>query len=129
MNVCLDTDVLIDCLRGLPAAQAWLAAEATETLFIPGVVAMELLMGARNKSDLEKIRKFVETFPVLWHNPNEFERAYLLLVEYRSTLNLSIPDCFIAATALERSLRLYTFNVRHYQAIPGLDVQIPYQRS
>lgn len=39
----LDTDVLIDCLRGLPAADAWLRESADQQFAIPGIVAMELL--------------------------------------------------------------------------------------
>lgn len=35
----------------------------------------------------------------------------------------------IAAMALARSARLYTFNTKHFQVIVGLDVQSPYARS
>jgi predicted nucleic acid-binding protein len=42
---------------------------------------------------------------------------------------LSIPDCLIAAMALARSARLYTFNLKHFRIIEGLDVQSPYTRS
>jgi predicted nucleic acid-binding protein len=44
----LDTDVLIDCLRGMPAAKLWLASAAGEAFGVPGVVAMELLVGSRD---------------------------------------------------------------------------------
>lgn len=128
MSVLLDTDVLIDCLRGLPAAQQWLASHSGDPLFVPAVAAMELLVGARNQSDLDKIRKFLDTFQVLWHGVSEFERAYDLLIVHRLSTNLSIPDCLIASAALERSLPLYKFNSRHFRAINGLDVQEPYQR-
>jgi predicted nucleic acid-binding protein len=43
----LDTDILIDCLRGVPAARTWLESAAKEAFGIPGIVAMELLIGAR----------------------------------------------------------------------------------
>jgi predicted nucleic acid-binding protein len=43
--VLVDTDVLVDCLRGTPPAKAWLERASTEVLGIPGVVAMELLIG------------------------------------------------------------------------------------
>jgi predicted nucleic acid-binding protein len=45
----LDTDVLIDCLRGMPAAQSWLTRAADETFQVPGIVAMELLDSFQNK--------------------------------------------------------------------------------
>ncbi len=38
----LDTDILIDCLRGVPAARTWLESAAAEVFGIPGIVAMAL---------------------------------------------------------------------------------------
>src|ERR1700736_850773 len=55
----LNTDVLVDCLRGTPAAKAWLEHASTEVLGIPGVVAMELLIGCRNRAESEKLQKFL----------------------------------------------------------------------
>ena len=40
--------------------------------------------------------------------------------------SLEIPDAFIAATALEHAIPLYTRNARHFQMIVGLDVRQPY---
>jgi predicted nucleic acid-binding protein len=45
MTALVDTDVLVDILRGTPAAQAWLASVPTTAFAIPGVVAMELVVG------------------------------------------------------------------------------------
>jgi predicted nucleic acid-binding protein len=66
----LDTDVLIDCQRGLPAAAAWLQTEATQRFVIPGIVAMELVAGCRNKNDLWITRTFLERFDILWPDTN-----------------------------------------------------------
>lgn len=57
--VLVDTDVLVDCLRGTPPAKAWLERASTEVLGIPGVVAMELLIGCRNRAEIEKLQKFL----------------------------------------------------------------------
>jgi predicted nucleic acid-binding protein len=43
--VLVDTDVLVDCLRGTSPAKAWLQDASAEVLGIPGVVAMELIIG------------------------------------------------------------------------------------
>jgi uncharacterized protein (DUF433 family) len=51
-----------------------------------------------------------------------------LLAEHRLTSELGIPDCVIAAMSLIRKARLYTFNLKHVQVIPGIDVQEPYSR-
>lgn len=121
MNTLLDTDVLIDCLRGTAAAQEWLARAASETFQVPGVVAMELVVGCQNQADLQRVRKFLSSFDVVWPEATEFARAYELLAAHYLASRLSIPDCLIAAMALSRSALLYTFNLRHFQALPGLD--------
>jgi len=59
----------------------------------------------------------------------EFAKAYELLAAHWLSSRLSIPDCLIAAMALTRSARLYTFNLKHFKAVPGLDVQQPYARE
>lgn len=124
----VDTDVLIECLRGSSAAKAWLTSFQKEALGIPGVVAMELLMGCRNQSELDLTRKFLASFHVVWPDSPEFERGCELLISLRLSSGLGIPDCLIAAMALSRGSRLYTFNMKHFQAVPGLDAQQPYPR-
>jgi len=51
------------------------------------------------------------------------------MATYRLTSALSIPDYLITAMALARSARLYTFNLRHFQIMAGLDAQEPYARA
>src|SRR6266446_1978279 len=52
--VLVDTDVLVDCLRGTAPAKEWLARASAEVLGIPGVVAMELVIGCRNQGELHR---------------------------------------------------------------------------
>lgn len=52
--ILVDTDVLVDCLRGTDAARQWLESSG-ETLGIPGVVAMELVVGCRNRAELQRL--------------------------------------------------------------------------
>ena len=127
--VFVDTDVLIECLRGSVTARNWLQGAPKETFGIPGVVAMELLMGCRNQPDLQQTRKFLSTFTVAWPEASEFAAAYELLATHRLASGLGIPDCLIAAMALARGVRLYTFNLKHFKIISGLDVQQPYPRT
>jgi predicted nucleic acid-binding protein len=68
-------------------------------------------------------------FATVWPEASEFAAAYDLLLAHRLSSGLNIPDCLIAATALTRAGRLYTFNLKHFQAVVGLDVREPYQRS
>ncbi len=127
MNL-VDTDVLVDCLRGTVPARAWLEQVATDSFGIPGVVAMELVMGCQDREALTQIQRFLGTFVMVWPEASEFAAAYDLLLAHRLISGLNIPDCLIAATALTRAARLYTFNLKHFQAVSGLDVQQPYER-
>ena len=128
MTVCLDTDVLIDYLRGVPEARNWLDSMPAETYFVPGIVAMELLMGCQNQAELTRTKTFLDRLNRVWPDVDDMSRAYDLLATYRLLTALSIPDCIIAAIVLNRSARLCTFNLKHYRVIDGLDVQEPYQR-
>ncbi len=129
MTVLLDTDILVDCLRGTQAARVWLESITTESFQIPGIVAMELVAGCRDQIELQRVQKFLGVFDVVWPEAIEFEKAYELLANYWLSSRLSIPDCVIAAMALTRSARLYTFNHKHFKSIATLDVQQPYSRD
>jgi predicted nucleic acid-binding protein len=124
----VDTDVLVDCLRGTGPAKAWLQQLEKDPFAIPAVVAMELVMGCRDREDLERVQKFLGAFAIVWPEAAEFEAAYNLLLAHRLSSGLNIPDCLISAMALKREARLYTFNFKHSQAVSGLDVQQPYAR-
>ena len=55
----LDTDILVDCLRGVAAARTWLESAASQTFGIPGIVAMELVVGCRNQAEQQRVQKFL----------------------------------------------------------------------
>jgi predicted nucleic acid-binding protein len=126
---CLDTDVLIDCWRGVPAARAWLSGASEVEAMIPGIVAMEMVAGCRNAREVQEVDRFLADFAVEWPESSEIANAYVLLAKYRPSTGLAIPDSIVASMAMSRSARLYTFNTRHYATIDGLDVALPYARS
>lgn len=55
--------------------------------------------------------------------------AHELLITYRLAYGVGIPDCLIAAMMIQRQGQLLTFNLKHYQAFPCLDVREPYLRD
>lgn len=48
VDLVVDTDMLIDALRGDDRARAWLATIEPQVLGIPVLVRMEILLGARS---------------------------------------------------------------------------------
>lgn len=128
MSALLDTDVLIDALRGTPGAKAWLERMPTTVFAIPGIVTMELVAGCRNQGELRQLERFLNRFTIVWTEPAEFAQAYNLFATHWLASKLSIPDCLIAAMALSRGATVYSFNSKHFNVIAGLDVQEPYTR-
>ncbi len=125
----LDTDILIECLRGSAAAQTWIEAATEREFYVPGIVAMELVLGCRNKQELRTVQKFLNKFDLIWPTTADFIHAYQLLSNHHLAVASSIPDCLIAAMSLQRSATLCTFNAKHYRHILNLDLEVPYVRQ
>jgi len=95
--ILIDTDVLVDYLRGSAAAKNWLDNVRDDALAVPGIVAMELVIGCRSQRELRELESFVDALTVVWPEAHEFEHSYRLLVAHRLTSGLGIPDWLIAA--------------------------------
>jgi predicted nucleic acid-binding protein len=124
----LDTDVLIDIRRRVPAAVAWLQQLAARP-FIPGFAAMELLQGVRNKRELVEVQKFLARFNVVWPTEADCAKALADFTALQLSHALGLLDALIAATVVGRGATLCTFNVKHYRAVPALATAQPYPRS
>jgi predicted nucleic acid-binding protein len=122
----LDTDVMIDVLRGHPPAVAWLAGLGTTPVGLPGLVAMELLQGCQNLSDQQRLEKQLLQFALHWPTSADCQRAYLDFAAYRLSHNLGLLDSLIGHTAVGLNDRLATFNLEHYGVIASLQAFQPY---
>jgi predicted nucleic acid-binding protein len=81
-----------------------------------------LYYGAVNKKELQKIKKhlgLLSIFPVDVLISTKFVE---LMETYSLSHKLSIPDALIALTALVYSLDLYTFNLKDFRFITGLNL-------
>jgi len=54
--------------------------------------------------------------------------ATRLIARLTLSSGLSLPDFLVAAQALNRRAVLCTFNVKHYSAVPGLGIEVPFPR-
>ena len=122
----LDTDVMIDILRGHPPAVAWLAGQGTTPIGLPGLVAMELLQGCQNLSEQQHLEKQLLRFALHWPTPSDCQRAYLDFAAYRLSHSLGLLDSLIGYKAFGLNDRLATFNLKHYGVIAGIQVFQPY---
>jgi predicted nucleic acid-binding protein len=72
--------------------------------------------------------KLVALLPTVWPSEADSHRALSNFANLHLSHNLGLLDALIAACAVGRSATLYTFNVKHYKAVPGLVVAQPYVR-
>jgi predicted nucleic acid-binding protein len=123
----LDTDVMIDVRRRHPPAVAWLRS-LTERPALPGLVVMELVEGCRDGREVRALMREIASFQICW--PSEADQARALATFARAHLShgLGLLDSLIGESAVGLSATLCTFNVRHFQAVPGLAIEQPYIR-
>jgi hypothetical protein len=117
----VDTDILVDAGRGVPEAVDCLKdIKASSTLTISLVTQMELMVGCRNKSELQKLDRFLKQFQIVKLNEAITDKAVELLRSYRLSHGLLIADSLIAATALTLNVAFISKNQRDYKFITGL---------
>ncbi|HBY92406.1 MAG TPA: VapC toxin family PIN domain ribonuclease [Chloroflexi bacterium] len=90
----LDTTVLIDLSRGnVKAADFVDPALADETpLYVSVISAMELIVGCRDKGEVEKAKNLIADFALVQVSPVASAQAYELVLTYSKSHGLTIPD-------------------------------------
>jgi tRNA(fMet)-specific endonuclease VapC len=127
-RVVIDTDILIDHLRGFLPARVFLNLiyDKKMTAFISTVTVMELLSG---KSALEENRRIkIERLLSLF---TPVDATYVIAQkagELRRRFGVNPIDSLIAATALILNCKLITCNISHYKIIPELNIYKPYDK-
>ena len=122
----VDTDVLIDAALQISKAIDCLdGLEQNSMLAISVITQMELFVGCRNKTELGNTKRFLQRFQVLKLSDQISDKAIGLLLQYRLSHGLAIPDALIAATAIAFNQPFISKNQRDYRFISGLRL-LPY---
>ena len=114
-----DTNILIDFLRGISAAEDLIAARPNS--FISVVSWIEVLAG----TDVEQeavVRAFLRRFLVIQLSPPVAARAF----QVRRDTRLKLPDAIILAAAQVHGCTLLTRNTKDYFG-RGFNVEFPYK--
>ena len=127
----VDTDILVDHLRGVSAARSWLADLAYPRRTIALITHMELLEGCQTRAERNELRRFLGSqFSVTYGLSHAVgETALALMERYRPAVALRMADALIAATCLANKEHLVTGNARHFHRIAGLQVITPAYRA
>jgi predicted nucleic acid-binding protein len=114
----LDTDVLIDFLRGVDASVKLMLA--MPALHISTVSVAELFAGVKNAKEERDLVRLIDECEVHDVTRDIATHAGQWKKKYFPSHGVQIPDALIAATASSHELPLYTLNVKHYPMISGL---------
>ena len=121
--ILVDTDVLIDFLRGYGPAVSFVN-DHSDRIVLSAIVVAELYASARGKKDdpeqtvLENLLSLFRVVPI----SNEIARlGGLYRRDYGPSHGISLPDALVAATAFLERAELKTLNVKHYPMFEGIE--------
>ena len=86
------------------------------------ITMMELILGARNKKEIENMQKAFRKIEIVNINEEISTMAYDLIFKYNKSHNLFINDAIIAATAIINKITLVTLNISDFRFIPGISL-------
>jgi predicted nucleic acid-binding protein len=112
--VVVDTNVLVDVLRGVPMAVSALERHSANEVVLPSMVRFEILAGAR-ASEKEAIASLLDACIDAPVDASIADEAASLARRYiRSHSGIDPIDYVVAATARLLDAELLTRNVKHF---------------
>ena len=119
-SILVDTDVLIDFLRGNTKAAAFINEISSRIILSPIVVA-ELYAGVKGKAELTILENFVSLFRVVPLTVEIAKIGGLYKRDFGKSHGVGLADAILAATADAEKAELKTLNVKLYPMISGLE--------
>lgn len=112
-SLLLDTDILINLLRGNEAARDFIAESLEENELLCSVISVaEIWAGMRSKEE-PATRSLIDSLKILDVSRDIAEKAGCMKGSVKSH-SLELDDCLIAATAFCTGAILATGNGKHY---------------
>jgi predicted nucleic acid-binding protein len=121
----LDTNIFIDVSRRHAPALNWLN-ENQLVFAVSSLVRMELILGAHNKPEQEKIITLLKSYQLVYPDAADAKWAMEQFEAHHLSHQIEIIDCFIAATSIRLDTPIYTRNVKDMSVLPGVMLRIPY---
>ncbi len=124
--ILVDSDVLIDALRGNSQARAFVKRHSDD-IHISVLTITELLTGTRNRKEERAVRDLLDLFVKVDVSEAIAEQAGRIRHKYGKSHGTGVVDAVIAATAEARDISLVTLNRKHYPMLEH--VKVPYKKS
>ncbi|MBM3333603.1 type II toxin-antitoxin system VapC family toxin [Candidatus Sumerlaeota bacterium] len=126
-DILLDTNVMIDFLRGHPSAIRFLSErEHTDRLLCSIVSVFELHQGCRNADEQARLDRFLASFTVVPIEHDDSLTALEWFRRWRLSHGIAMLDCLIGAAAYRLRIAFFTRDQDHFSLFPGLDLRAPY---
>jgi predicted nucleic acid-binding protein len=122
----VDTDVLVDYLRGQTAAAEWLESQSADVM-VSAITVAELFAGIKGERESRIVDRFLLAFVVLPATEEIARLAGQFRRDYGPSHGTGLADALIAATAAVSGALLATSNRRHFPMLPA--VVTPYRRA
>jgi predicted nucleic acid-binding protein len=124
----IDTDVLIDHLRGNLEALEFLENVMTDSVcYISAITIAELYVGVREGKERQILDQLIKEFQITTLNEKIAQRGGLYRRDYGKSHGVGLADALIAATAEDLGLKLVTLNKKHYPMLKK--IHVPYQKA
>jgi hypothetical protein len=117
--ILVDTDVLVDFLRGHRKAVAFVNANANR-LILSSIVVAELYAGVKGEAEEAALEDFVSLFHVVPVSAEIAKAGGLYKRDYGKSHGVGLADAVLAATAEAENAELKTLNTKHYPMLKGL---------
>lgn len=117
--ILLDTDIMVDFLRGYPKAVGLVKTHA-DTIVLSAIVVAELYAGVKGDLELMTLDNFVAFCLVLPVTQEIARTGGIHKRDYANSHGVGLADALIAATAQIEEIDLKTLNIKHYPMLKGL---------
>lgn len=123
--ILIDTDVIIDHLRGVEEARELLKTveDGSLSAYFSTITEAEVYSGKRMEGKAEKRR--VQLLFDLMHRVDVNGEIARKAGELRRRYQVELPNAIIAATAFYARAKLVTRNVKHYESIKEVRIRTP----
>ncbi|MEI6165812.1 MAG: type II toxin-antitoxin system VapC family toxin [bacterium] len=117
--VLIDTDVLIDFLRGLDKAGNLIRAHQAQ-IILSAISVAELYAGVKGDKELATLNAFVDLFRVVPVSTEIARLAGLHKRDFHKSHGIGLADAIMAATTKAENAEFKTLNIKHYPMLKGL---------
>jgi len=120
--VLCDTNIFIEIYKGNLSVIDVFKKIGQSNVAISDVTCAELLYGARNKIELNLIKRDINKLFILPISSAISSQAISLIEQYTLSHKLNLPDALIASTAIIHNIELYTLNLKDFKFLEDISL-------